>query len=48
MAHAQAAGINALVTKPWQGRELAQTIRRVLDQQVSLPHAPSEPERMED
>ena len=47
-ARAQTAGINAFVTKPWQGRELAQTIRRVLDQQVSLPHAPSEPGLMEE
>jgi len=31
---ARAAGITALVTKPWQVRELAHTIRHVLDQQV--------------
>jgi CheY-like chemotaxis protein len=39
-ARARAAGINALVTKPWQERELAQTIRHILDQQMSMPRAP--------
>ena len=32
---ARALGINAWVMKPWNGRHLAQTIRRVLDQRVS-------------
>ncbi len=47
-ARAQDAGINAFVTKHWQGRELAQTIRRVLDQQGSIPRSPSEPALMEE
>jgi len=39
---ARAADITAVVTKPWQGREFAQTIRRVLDQHGAARHTPAE------
>jgi PAS domain S-box-containing protein len=37
---ARASGVNALVMKPWDVQNLAQTIRRVLDQRVSERCAP--------
>ena len=39
---ARALGITAVVTKPWQEREFAQTIRRVLDQHGATRHTPAE------